>query len=176
MTWRPLVVCRAGAQTLCCCCCRCCWCRCSPQVHAAVLKGSNKDVVIKVIKPGVEDVLTTGEPTHSSPSPTCSRTSSPSPNLQAEWALHGRQRLPNLSRLPACLSLVGAPPLLAYSNCRPQLSLPVRPLPGVYQPGALPHLPLRWGACAPSRRCCTWRAVSPTGAGQMHPSHAKHCP
>ena len=45
-----------------CCCCR----RCSRQVHAAVLKGSNKDVVIKVIKPGVEDVLTTGEP---SPSP-----------------------------------------------------------------------------------------------------------
>uniref|UniRef100_A0A7S0X116 ABC1 atypical kinase-like domain-containing protein n=1 Tax=Chlamydomonas leiostraca TaxID=1034604 RepID=A0A7S0X116_9CHLO len=28
------------------------------QVHAAVLKGSNKDVVIKVLKPGVEDVLT----------------------------------------------------------------------------------------------------------------------
>jgi aarF domain-containing kinase len=29
------------------------------QVHAAVLRGSNKDVVIKVLKPGVEDVLTT---------------------------------------------------------------------------------------------------------------------
>lgn len=28
------------------------------QVHAAVLKGSRKDVVIKVLKPGVEDVLT----------------------------------------------------------------------------------------------------------------------
>lgn len=27
------------------------------QVHAAVLKGSNKDVVIKVLKPGVEDTL-----------------------------------------------------------------------------------------------------------------------
>lgn len=33
------------------------WCL---QVHAAVLRGSNKDVVIKVLKPGVEDVLTTG--------------------------------------------------------------------------------------------------------------------
>lgn len=31
------------------------------QVHAAVLRGSNKEVVIKVLKPGVEDVLTTGE-------------------------------------------------------------------------------------------------------------------
>ncbi len=30
------------------------------QVHAAVLRGSNKEVVIKVLKPGVEDVLTTG--------------------------------------------------------------------------------------------------------------------
>ena len=30
-----------------------------PQVHAAVLKGSRKNVVIKVLKPGVEDVLTT---------------------------------------------------------------------------------------------------------------------
>ena len=29
------------------------------QVHAAVLKGSRKNVVIKVLKPGVEDVLTT---------------------------------------------------------------------------------------------------------------------
>ncbi|EFN59765.1 hypothetical protein CHLNCDRAFT_59540 [Chlorella variabilis] len=29
------------------------------QVHAAVLRGSNKEVVIKVLKPGVEDVLTT---------------------------------------------------------------------------------------------------------------------
>ncbi|MEW5308611.1 MAG: hypothetical protein WDW38_000556 [Sanguina aurantia] len=29
------------------------------QVHRAVLKGSNKDVVIKVLKPGVEDVLNT---------------------------------------------------------------------------------------------------------------------
>ena len=27
------------------------------QVHAAVLKGSNKEVVVKVLKPGVEDVL-----------------------------------------------------------------------------------------------------------------------
>jgi aarF domain-containing kinase len=31
------------------------------QVHAAVLRGSRRDVVIKVLKPGVEDVLTTGE-------------------------------------------------------------------------------------------------------------------
>ncbi|GAB4822495.1 hypothetical protein N2152v2_009541 [Parachlorella kessleri] len=29
------------------------------QVHAAVLRGSNKEVVIKVLKPGVQDVLTT---------------------------------------------------------------------------------------------------------------------
>ncbi|PSC67556.1 hypothetical protein C2E20_8783 [Micractinium conductrix] len=29
------------------------------QVHSAVLRGSNKEVVIKVLKPGVEDVLTT---------------------------------------------------------------------------------------------------------------------
>jgi len=29
------------------------------QVHAAVLRGSNKEVVIKVLKPGVEDILTT---------------------------------------------------------------------------------------------------------------------
>lgn len=29
------------------------------QVHAAVLRGSNKEVVIKVLKPGTEDVLTT---------------------------------------------------------------------------------------------------------------------
>ena len=27
--------------------------------HAAVLRGSNKEVVIKVLKPGVEDILTT---------------------------------------------------------------------------------------------------------------------
>jgi aarF domain-containing kinase len=33
----------------------------SAQVHAAVLKSSNKEVVIKVLKPGVEDVLATGE-------------------------------------------------------------------------------------------------------------------
>jgi aarF domain-containing kinase len=30
-------------------------------VHAAVLKSSNKEVVIKVLKPGVEDILATGE-------------------------------------------------------------------------------------------------------------------
>lgn len=29
------------------------------QVHEAVLRASNKEVVIKVLKPGVEDVLTT---------------------------------------------------------------------------------------------------------------------
>ena len=29
------------------------------QVHAAVLRNSNKTVVLKVLKPGVEDVLTT---------------------------------------------------------------------------------------------------------------------
>lgn len=29
------------------------------QVHAARLRGSQKEVVIKVLKPGVEDVLTT---------------------------------------------------------------------------------------------------------------------
>lgn len=32
------------------------------QVHAAVLRGSNKEVVLKVLKPGVADILTTGEP------------------------------------------------------------------------------------------------------------------
>ena len=32
------------------------------QVHAAVLRGSGKEVVIKVLKPGVEDTLTTGGP------------------------------------------------------------------------------------------------------------------
>ena len=29
------------------------------QVHEAILKASNKEVVIKVLKPGVEDILTT---------------------------------------------------------------------------------------------------------------------
>lgn len=29
------------------------------QVHEAILRASNKEVVIKVLKPGVEDVLTT---------------------------------------------------------------------------------------------------------------------
>ena len=29
------------------------------QVHCATLRASNKEVVIKVLKPGVEDVLTT---------------------------------------------------------------------------------------------------------------------
>lgn len=29
------------------------------QVHAAVLAGSNKEVVIKVLRPGTEDVLLT---------------------------------------------------------------------------------------------------------------------
>lgn len=31
------------------------------QVHAAVLRGSRKEVVIKVLKPGVEDTLITGQ-------------------------------------------------------------------------------------------------------------------
>lgn len=34
-------------------------CMCVLQVHAAVLAGSQKEVVIKVLRPGTEDVLLT---------------------------------------------------------------------------------------------------------------------
>lgn len=141
------------------------------QVHAAVLRGSNKEVVIKVLKPGVEDVLTTGG---------CRLRPACIGGAVAGWmewagrrvgrlrggscvgvgtACHERRPCGHvvephicpclLPSSPACLP---CPPHHSHQShpaptrppCRPQLPVPFLPPAGVGVPRPRPHLALRF--------------------------------